>query len=132
MKIAKTLVLAASTLALAVGSAWAADADKPMDNKNNDGKLSKKEAANASRSDTSGFAKLDKNKDGYISKAEAKGEQELSKNFDKWDMNNDGKINRAEYLAAMAKEDTGNVASKVKNKVTGKEGSSGGSSKPAN
>ncbi len=132
MKLAKTLVLAASTLALAVGSAWAADADKPMDNTNNDGKLSKKEAANASRSDTSGFAKLDKNKDGYISKAEAKGEQELSKNFDKWDLNNDGKINRAEYLAAMAKEDTGNVASKVKNKVTGKDSSSGGSSKPAN
>ena len=132
MKIVKTTVLVASVLALAVGSAWAADADKPLDNKNSDGKLSKKEASNASRSDESGFAKLDKNKDGYISKAEAKGEAELTKNFDKWDLNNDGKINRAEYLAAMAKEDTGNVAKKVKNKVTGKDASSGGSSKPAN
>jgi Ca2+-binding EF-hand superfamily protein len=131
MKIAKTLVLAASALALAVGSAWAADADKPMDNKNNDGKLSKKEAANASRSDTSGFAKLDKNKDGYISKAEAKGEAELAKNFDKWDLNNDGKINRAEYLAAMAKEDTGKVVNKVKEKVSGKESSTSGSNQPA-
>src|SRR6185436_11277704 len=100
--------------------------------KNSDGKLSKKEAANASRSDESGFARLDKNKDGYISKAEAKGEPELSKNFDKWDLNNDGKINRAEYLAAMAKEDTGRVVGKVKDKVSGsKESSSGGSSQPA-
>ena len=133
MKIAKTVVLAASAFALAVGSAWAADkADKPMDGKNNDGKLSKKEVSNASRSDDSGFAKLDKNKDGYISKAEAKGEPELAKNFDKWDLNNDGKINRAEYLAAMAKEDTSKVVGKVKDKVTGnKESSTGGSSQPA-
>ena len=131
MKLVKTAVMVASVFALAAGSAWAADADKPMDGKNNDGKLSKKEAANASRSDESGFAKLDKNKDGYISKAEAKGEQELSKNFDKWDLNNDGKINRAEYLAAMAKEDTGNVVGKVKDKISNKDSSSGGSSTPA-
>lgn len=131
MKLAKTVVLAASALALAVGSAWAADADKPMDSKNKDGKLSKTEAANASRSDDSGFARLDKNKDGYISKAEAKGEPELTKNFDKWDLNHDGKINRAEYLAAMAKEDTGKVVDKVKDKFSSKEDSSSGSSKPA-
>ncbi len=133
MKLVKTTVMVASVFALAVGSAWAADADKPMDSKNNDGKLSKKEAANASRSDESGFARLDKNKDGYISKAEAKGDAELSKNFDKWDLNNDGKINRAEYLAAMAKEDTGNVVGKVKDKFSGKdkESSTGGSSTPA-
>ena len=131
MKLVKTTVLVASVLALAVGSAWAADADKPMDAKNKDGKISKTEASNASRSDESGFAKLDKNKDGYISKAEAKAEPELAKNFDKWDLNNDGKINRAEYLAAMAKEDTGKVVDKVKDKVGGKESSSGGSTKPA-
>jgi len=112
MKFAKLAVLGASALALAAGSAFAAD--KPMDGANNDGKLSKKEVANASRSDDSGFAKLDKNKDGYISKAEAKGNGELTKNFAKWDMNNDGKINRAEYLAAMAKHDAGKVVDKVK------------------
>jgi Ca2+-binding EF-hand superfamily protein len=123
--------MVASVFALAAGSAWAADADKPMDGKNADGKLSKKEAANASRSNESGFARLDKNKDGYISKAEAKGESELSANFDKWDLNNDGKINRAEYLAAMAKEDTSNVAGKVKDKFSSKDNSTGGSSKPA-
>src|SRR6266545_434358 len=105
MKFAKTAVLAASALALAVGSAWADDKDKST-------------VGNATRSDDSGFAKLDKNKDGYISKAEARGEAELSKNFDKWDLNNDGKINRAEYLAAMAKEDTGRAVDKVKEKVS--------------
>jgi hypothetical protein len=112
MKLAKLAVLGASALALAAGSAWAAD--KPMDGKNADGKLSKKEVANASRSDDSGFARLDKNKDGYISKAEAKGNAELAKNFAKWDMNHDGKVNRAEYLAAMAKHDAGKVVEKVK------------------
>src|SRR5689334_10431855 len=114
MKLTKLTVLAAS-LALASGSLWAAD--NPVD-KNKDGHVSKKEASNATRSDTSGFARLDKNKDGYISKAEAKGEAELAKNFDKWDMNNDGKINRAEYLAAMAKEDTSKAVDKVKDKVS--------------
>jgi hypothetical protein len=127
MKFAKTLVLSAASLALAMGSAWAAD--KPMDGKNADGKVSKKEAANASRSDESGFAKLDKNKDGYISKAEAGGHGELSGNFAKWDMNNDGKINRAEYLAAMAKHDAGRAV----DKVTGKDkDASSGATKPKN
>jgi len=107
----KTTIAAAIALAFAAGTALAAD--KPMDGKNNDGKLTKKEAANASRSDTSGFAKMDKNKDGYISKAEAKRHKELSANYGKWDMNNDGRINRAEYLAAMAKHDAGRAVDKV-------------------
>lgn len=130
MKFAKTLVLGAASLALATASAWAAD--KPLDSKNSDGKVSKKEAANASRSDTSGFAKLDKNKDGYISKAEGKGQAELSANFDKWDMNNDGKINRAEYLAAMAKHDTGRAVSKVTGSDKDKDASTGTTTKPKN
>jgi hypothetical protein len=123
--------ITAITAAIALAFAGAAfSADKPMDGKNNDGKLSKKEASNASRSDDSGFAGLDKNKDGYVSKLEGKGHAELSKNFDKWDMNNDGKINRAEYLAAMAKHDAGRVA----DKVTGKDdpAAAGGSTKPKN
>ena len=126
MKLTKLAVTGAAALALAAGSAFAAD--KPMDGKNADGKLSSKEVANASRSDDSGFAKLDKNKDGYISKEEAASEPELSKNFAKWDMNNDGRINRAEYLAAMAKVDTGKVVDKVKDPAS--TGSS--SEKPKN
>ena len=125
MKFAKSLVLGAASLALAVGSAWAAD--KPLDNKNADGKVSKKEAANASRSEDSGFAKLDKNKDGYISQAEAKGQTELTSNFAKWDMNNDGRINRAEYLAAMAKHDTGRAVDKVAGKDKDRSASAGAS-----
>ena len=117
MKLAKSAVLAAAALALAAGSAWSAD------------KTSKKsEAANLSRSDDSGFAKLDKNKDGYISKAEARGEKTLRANFKKWDMNNDGKINRAEYLAAMAKEDAVKAKNKVSNAVSGDKSSTGSSS----
>ena len=117
MKLAKSAVLAAAALALAAGSAWSAD------------KTSKKsEAANMSRSDDSGFAKLDKNKDGYISKAEARGEKTLRANFKKWDMNNDGKINRAEYLAAMAKEDATKLGKKASDAVSGDKSSSTGSS----
>jgi Ca2+-binding EF-hand superfamily protein len=118
MKFAKSAVLAAAALALAAGSALAADKEKST-------------VGNVSRSDDSGFAKLDKNKDGYISKTEARAEPELTKNFSKWDLNNDGKINRAEYLAAMAKEDTTKSVDKVKDKLSSnkdKTSSSSGSS----
>ena len=121
MKIAKT-VLIASAFALATGSAWAADKDKSS---STDKSSAGATVGNTTRSDDSGFAKLDKNKDGYISKLEAKGEAELSKNFDKWDLNNDGKINRAEYLAAMAKEDAVKAKDKVSSKVGGGNSSSG-------
>jgi Ca2+-binding EF-hand superfamily protein len=120
-------LVAAVALAFA-GTALAQKADKPMDGKNSDGKLTKKEASNASRSDESGFAKMDKNKDGYISKAEAIANKELTGNFGKWDMNNDGKLNRAEYLAAMAKSDTTAAVDKVTGNKDDK--SSTGSSKP--
>ena len=111
MRLAQSLFfLVAAALALAVGAAYADDKIGKDDN-------------------DPGFHALDKNKDGYISKTEAAGDTELSKNFAKWDLNNDGKINRAEYLAAMAKEDTGRAVDKVKEKVSGdKTSSSGGSS----
>lgn len=102
MKVAKTALLAVSAFAFS-GAAWAAD--KPLDGTNNDGKLSKREAANASRSDDSGFAKLDKNKDGYISKVESAGSAAIRKEFTAFDRDNDGKLNRVEYLALAAKED---------------------------
>ena len=123
MKLKQTAILAAAAFALATGSALAAD----KDNKQID-KSDKSAMSNLSRSDESGFAKLDKNKDGYISKAEAAGEKTLSKDFAKWDMNNDGKINRAEYLAAMAKEDAVKAKNKVSNAVSGDKSSTGSSS----
>lgn len=119
MKLMQSAVLAAAALALASG-AFAADKQ-----------TNKQSASNMSRSDDSGFAKLDKNKDGYISKAEAAGESTLRKDFAKWDMNNDGKINRAEYLAAMAKEDAVKAKNKVSNAISSdksKSSSTGSSS----
>ena len=116
MKRTQIAVLAAAAFALAAGGAIAADKQ-----------TNKQSVSNMSRSDDSGFAKLDKNKDGYISKAEAKGEPTLSKGFAKWDMNNDGKINRAEYLAAMAKEDAVKAKDKVSDAIHSDKSSTGSS-----
>jgi hypothetical protein len=121
MKLVNALMVGASAMALAIGSAFAADTPKDKDTS------TMGKAGNVTRSEDSTFAKLDKNKDGYISKAEAMADPKLSKDFAKFDLNNDGKLNRAEYLAAAAKEDTG----KVVDKVTGKDkASEGSSSKP--
>lgn len=121
MKIARSAVFAVTAaFAFAAGSAWAADKGKDTST-----------VGNATRSDDSGFAKLDKNKDGYISKTEGLREATLAKDFGKWDMNNDGKLNHAEYLAAMAKEDAVSLKDKVKEKMSSKDSSSstGSSSK---
>lgn len=116
MRFAQSAVFAVAALALAAGSAWAAEKHKST-------------VGNVTRADDSGFAKLDKDKDGYISKTEGLREATLAKGFGTWDMNNDGKLNRAEYLAAMAKEDAVSLKDKVKEKMSSKDsGSSTGSS----
>ncbi len=115
MKLTKALVLGAS-MALAIGSAYAADTAKDKKDQPVMGK-----AGNATRSDDSTFAKLDKNKDGYISKAEAVGDSKLTKDFASFDLNHDGKLNRAEYLAAAAKEDTGKLVDKASDKINNKD-----------
>ena len=122
MKLTKALVMGAS-LALAVGSAYAADTAKSKKDEPAMGKVGK-----ATRSDDSTFAKLDKNHDGYISKAEAIGSPRLGKDFKSFDLNNDGKLNRAEYLAAAAKEDTGKLVDKASDKMHGNDKASTGSS----
>ena len=86
--------LVAAVLALAVGSAYAED--KIGRDKNDPG-----------------FNNLDKNKDGYISKSEAKGNPTLYKNFKQADKNGDGKLSRTEYLAVMTKKDLKGVKDKV-------------------
>ena len=45
------------------------------------------------------FKSLDKNKDGFVTKEEAKGTPHAS-DFDKLDKNQDGKLSRAEHAAA--------------------------------
>ena len=103
MKSSKTMLFAAS-LALAAGTAFAAD-HAPL------------------RADEPGFNNLDKNNDGYVSRAEAAKDKELSKNFSQVDKDHDGKISRTEYLAHKGKEDVSSATTKAKeaaNKVTSK------------
>src|SRR5438094_5142465 len=76
MKLARTALFGAVSLALAAGSAFAADTKK------------------------SRFDRLDANNEGVITRAEAAGSPTVLKNFDRADKNNDGKITRAEYRAA--------------------------------
>lgn len=115
MKFVNAVVLGASALGLAIGSAYAAGTSTSKKDQPVMGKAGK-----ATRSNDSEFAKLDRNHDGYISKSEAKRDRKLAKDFDSFDLNHDGKLNRAEYLAAAAKEDTGSLA----NRVMGKDKSS--------
>ena len=86
--------LVAALLALAVGSSYAED--KVGRDKNDPG-----------------FNNLDKNKDGYISKREARGNPTLSKNFKQADRNGDGKLSRSEYLTVMTKQDAATAKNKV-------------------
>jgi Ca2+-binding EF-hand superfamily protein len=91
MRFAKT-VLAAAAMALACGAAFAAD---------NDNKAHK------------GFNDMDKNADGKLTRAEAKGNKELLSRWKEADSNNDGVLTRAEYLKLMAKIDAHTVKEKV-------------------
>lgn len=95
MKVARTLLVAGSAIALAAGSAFAAD----------------KQA----KSDDPGFNKLDRDHDGRLSRTEAARNPYLMKRFKEADRNGDGKLSRFEYLAVMTKKD----ASTLKQKVAG-------------
>ena len=95
MKLSQSLFfVVAAALALAVGAVKAED--KVGKDKNDPG-----------------FAALDKNKDGSLSRTEAMGNAELRKNFDKHDSNHDGKLSRAEYLSAMTKQDAHTAKDKI-------------------
>jgi hypothetical protein len=52
-------------------------------------------------------------RDGFISRAEARGNPYLEKRFKSADSNHDGKLNRAEYLAVMAKKDLSTAEAKT-------------------
>jgi Ca2+-binding EF-hand superfamily protein len=59
-----------------------------------------------------GFDALDKNNDGKLTRAEAAGNARLLKGFDVADKDNDGTLSRAEYLAATAKRKVRDVVNK--------------------
>jgi hypothetical protein len=90
MKLAKS-ILAASALALACGMAYAKD----------------------DKDEHKGFNDMDKNADGFITRAEAAGNKELLGKWKEADTNGDGKLSRAEYLKQMAKKDANTVKEKV-------------------
>jgi Ca2+-binding EF-hand superfamily protein len=113
MRLIQSALLGLAVFVLAAGSVRADD--KSILEK------AKTDISNASRSDDSTFAELDRNRNGYISKAEAAADPVLAKEFDKFDWNHDGRLNRAEYLAARGKEDTRSVAKKITGKDEAKE-----------
>jgi Ca2+-binding EF-hand superfamily protein len=99
MRLAQSLFfLVAAALAVAVGTAKAED------------KIGKDE-------NDPGFKALDKNNDGYVSRAEALGNPNLSKNFKQADKNNDGKLSRSEYLTQVTKQDAKTAERKAENAV---------------
>ncbi len=82
----KRSIFVVTALALSVGAAYAAD--------------------------KKGFDALDKNDDGYITRAEAAGNGRVLKGFDVADKNNDGKLSRAEYAASATKRKVRDVVNK--------------------
>jgi hypothetical protein len=62
-------------------------------------------AAKATDDDAAEFARLDKNKDGYIDKTEAILEPRLMTNFNAADTNKDGKIDKSEWNAFQKNKD---------------------------
>ena len=97
MRIARTMLIGASAIALAMGSAFAAD----------------NKAKSAKTDNDPGFNKLDKDHDGYLSRTEAAGNPQLAKRFKEADKDGDGKLSRKEYLTVMTKQDLSKAKQKV-------------------
>ena len=64
-----------------------------------------------------GFNKLDKDKDGSLSRSEAAANPNLAKKFKEADKNGDGKLSRTEYLTVMTKQDAQTAKQKVDQKL---------------
>ena len=120
----KKLTLLGAALALAVGTAYAADKHDKTAKSDKNVIEKQQEKGGALNNDTS-FRVLDKNNDGYLSKAETAGNADLAKRFAEADDNKDGKLSRMEYLKIMAKIDTHTAASKVSKSTDGKSASGG-------
>ena len=116
----KKFTLLGAAFALAVGTAFAADNAKHDKNV-----IQKQEEKGGALNNDTSFRVLDKNNDGYLTKAEAAGNPDLAKRFKEADSNSDGKLSRMEYLKIMAKIDTHSAANKV-SKSTDSKSASGG------
>ena len=110
----KKLAILGAAFALAVGTAYAAD-----------NVIEKQQEKGGALNNDTSFRVLDKNDDGYITKKEAAGDADLLKRFAEADTNKDGKLSRMEYLKVMAKIDTHNAAEKVSKSTDGKAASGG-------
>ena len=113
MKLANSILVAAG-LALAVGGAYAADKQAKADPE-------------------PGFNNMDKNNDGKLTRAEAAGDKSLISKWKEADRDNDGSLSRAEYLMVKGKKDIGTAADKVKSAVSSdkpESSSAGATSKP--
>src|SRR3981081_3364724 len=97
MRLIQSAMLGVALCALAGGAARAADKSAGESQTGID---------SAPHAEARTFAELDKNNDGYISKAEAKADPEMAANFGKLDLNHDGKGSRAEYGAGGKKKET--------------------------
>jgi Ca2+-binding EF-hand superfamily protein len=115
----KKLAIMGAALALAVGTAYAEK-----------GAIEKQQEKGGALNNDTSFRVLDKNNDGYLSKAEAAGNPDLAKRFAEADTNKDGKLSRMEYLKVMAKIDTHNTAEKVSNSTDADKKSASGGTKP--
>lgn len=93
MKLARSTLVGAVAFALTVGSAYAAG--------------------------QKGFDALDKNNDGAISKAEAAASARLAARFGAADKDNDGKLSRAEYRAWSAKKPDRTAADRSRDRDPG-------------
>jgi Ca2+-binding EF-hand superfamily protein len=63
-----------------------------------------------------GFNDMDKNNDGRLSRSEAAGNKDVTGTWKQMDANNDGVVTRAEYLKVMAKKDANTAKQKVAGK----------------
>jgi len=95
-------VLGAAGLMMALPAA--AQTQKPSTTTTEPAKPSTMAPSRAGDDDAAEFAKLDKNKDGFLDKAEATMEPKLLAKWADADTNKDGKISKEEFLAFERKE----------------------------
>jgi Ca2+-binding EF-hand superfamily protein len=70
-----------------------------------------------------GFNEMDKNNDGKLSRAEAARNRELLSKWNELDRDNDGSLSRTEYLREMARQDTNKVKERASGATQSTKGS---------